>query len=274
MYGPSRHKPLVDNKRASASNMKPSQDDLESIKLRPIFFSFPPPRNGHSPPRLTFQVPQYDYSSRAHDDNSPVPSESTKPEKSFKIRSNRDQSTLCGAISNCTNYFIGVGVLGLPYAFRCTGWLGLPVLIILGISMSYTGRLLGRCQREHSLWTYPDIAEVRTYCMYVHDTVYDDINLPMFLPNLFDWLDNSWNCTVTAPYCTAHLHHVYCTVLYCTDCNVLYCTLRQRMARQGEGSCPSCLLWCCSSLQHCSSNCPWRVSSRCYHRVYTYPMRW
>lgn len=74
------------------------------------------------------------------------------------VKSNR--SSLIGSIAHTTNYFIGVGVLGLPYAFRCSGWFGLPVLVFLGMIMAYSGRLIGRCLEEYSLSTYPDMAEV------------------------------------------------------------------------------------------------------------------
>lgn len=70
------------------------------------------------------------------------------------------KSSLAASIAHTTNYFIGVGVLGLPYAFRCSGWLGLPVLVLLGGLMAYSGRLIGCCLKEYSLSTYPDIAEV------------------------------------------------------------------------------------------------------------------
>ena len=70
------------------------------------------------------------------------------------------KSSLAASIAHTTNYFIGVGVLGLPYAFRCSGWVGLPVLVLLGVLMAYSGRLIGRCLKEYSLSTYPDMAEV------------------------------------------------------------------------------------------------------------------
>lgn len=70
------------------------------------------------------------------------------------------KSSLLGSIAHTTNYFIGVGVLGLPYAFSCSGWIGLPTMVLLGVLMAYSGRLIGRCLKEYSLSTYPDIAEV------------------------------------------------------------------------------------------------------------------
>jgi amino acid permease len=109
--------------------------EMEIVELRPTFVSFPSPKRGHSPQQRAG-------SDADGSDGHP------------------GTSSLFGAIANTTNYFIGVGILGLPYAFKISGWIGVPVLIFLGCVMDYSGILLGRCQKYHSLSTYPDIAEV------------------------------------------------------------------------------------------------------------------
>ena len=53
-----------------------------------------------------------------------------------------------------------MGILGLPYALRLSGWFGLTILLGQGFIMRYTAGLLGKCQYRYSLDSYPDIVEV------------------------------------------------------------------------------------------------------------------
>ena len=70
------------------------------------------------------------------------------------------KSTTLQAILNSINYFIGIGVVSLPYAMQCSGWLGMGNILLLALLFSYTANILGKCQFKHNLHSYPDIAEV------------------------------------------------------------------------------------------------------------------
>jgi len=55
---------------------------------------------------------------------------------------------------------VGAGMLALPSAFKCTGVLsGFAILIVVGISMLYTGELLVRCHDAAPLTSYAQFAE-------------------------------------------------------------------------------------------------------------------
>jgi amino acid permease len=79
---------------------------------------------------------------------------------------------------NSVNLLFGVGVLSLPFAVTCAGWLiAVPLLAILSLMTNYTGKLLGRCMEYRppkldldahrafktafpfGVRTYPDIGE-------------------------------------------------------------------------------------------------------------------
>ena len=93
----------------SCQHGTPSLDELENIKLRPTLISFPAPRGGKSPPRYRFdKIPNIDDETMNNNDELDIAGEITCFE----------------AISNSINYFIGVGLLGLPYGMKNTGWIG------------------------------------------------------------------------------------------------------------------------------------------------------
>ena len=52
-------------------------------------------------------------------------------------------STLSAAV-NCLNGSVGVGVLGLPYAFRSCGWAALLVVALVGAATYYTATVIVR----------------------------------------------------------------------------------------------------------------------------------
>jgi hypothetical protein len=54
-----------------------------------------------------------------------------------------------------------IGVLALPYAIQLTGWLGLILLVGVGVVMQYTALLFGRNRRKFMLETFSDNIEVR-----------------------------------------------------------------------------------------------------------------
>lgn len=76
----------------------------------------------------------------------------------WKEHSMRD-STVMEAILNSVNYFVGIGVLSIPYALR-SGWICVLNMLVLGAVFGATGELIGLCQHKLSAKTYPDIAEV------------------------------------------------------------------------------------------------------------------
>jgi hypothetical protein len=75
----------------------------------------------------------------------------------WKEHSMRD-STVLEAILNSVNYFVGIGVLSIPYALKA-GWIYVLNMILLGIVFGITGELIGLCQQKLGSKTYPDIAE-------------------------------------------------------------------------------------------------------------------
>lgn len=72
------------------------------------------------------------------------------------------ESTLPQSIFNSINAIIGVGILGLPLAFKMSGWvLGLGILTLMAAVTAHTGNLLGKCMEfDKSLITYSDIAYI------------------------------------------------------------------------------------------------------------------
>lgn len=76
----------------------------------------------------------------------------------WKEHTMRD-STVIEAILNSVNYFVGIGVLSIPYALK-SGWICVVNMIVLGIVFGITGELIGLCQQKLNCKTYPDIAEV------------------------------------------------------------------------------------------------------------------
>jgi hypothetical protein len=53
-------------------------------------------------------------------------------------------------------------VLALPYAIHLTGWLGLILLVVMGVTMQYTALMFGRNRRKFMLETFSDNIEVGT----------------------------------------------------------------------------------------------------------------
>lgn len=77
-------------------------------------------------------------------------------------------ATFFQAVCNVLNILLGVGLLSLPFAFRQAGWAGLPILGVMGIATSYTGKAIAECidticKREgrdpHDVG-YEDVAQV------------------------------------------------------------------------------------------------------------------
>ena len=97
------------------------------------------------------------------------------------------KSSILQAILNSINYFIGIGVVSLPYAMQCSGWLGMGNILLLALLFSYTANILGKCQFKHNLHSYPDIAEViysSTCSIHVLCTIYTHIYMVCTMPSL------------------------------------------------------------------------------------------
>lgn len=54
--------------------------------------------------------------------------------------------TFAEALFNSVNILMGVGLLSVPFALKEGGWAALGVLLALGATTNYTGKLLMRCQ--------------------------------------------------------------------------------------------------------------------------------
>lgn len=117
-----------------------SEKDLQEWRFRSFEFK---PGSGEDSFECQRTVPK----DHSHEENHPA--------------SRSNQSTDTQALLNAVNILLGVGVLSLPYGFRCSGLcLGLVLLVAFSLLTNYTGKLLGRCIASHpSLKTYPDIGE-------------------------------------------------------------------------------------------------------------------
>ncbi|KAI8641234.1 transmembrane amino acid transporter protein-domain-containing protein [Parasitella parasitica] len=56
------------------------------------------------------------------------------------------KSTFVQSVFNSVNVLVGIGVLALPLAFRCAGWLmGSLIFLFCSLSTNYTAKLIARC---------------------------------------------------------------------------------------------------------------------------------
>ncbi|KAL0137428.1 transmembrane amino acid transporter protein-domain-containing protein [Mucor lusitanicus] len=56
------------------------------------------------------------------------------------------KSTFVQSVFNSVNVLVGIGVLALPLAFRCAGWLcGTLIFLFCALSTNYTAKLIARC---------------------------------------------------------------------------------------------------------------------------------
>ncbi|CEP10193.1 hypothetical protein [Parasitella parasitica] len=56
------------------------------------------------------------------------------------------KSTFVQSVFNSVNVLVGIGVLALPLAFRCAGWLmGSAIFLFCSLSTNYTAKLIARC---------------------------------------------------------------------------------------------------------------------------------
>ncbi|XP_019157107.1 PREDICTED: vacuolar amino acid transporter 1 isoform X2 [Ipomoea nil] len=70
------------------------------------------------------------------------------------------QTSFSKTCFNGINALSGVGILSVPYALACGGWLSLFFLLIIAASTFYTGLLIQRCMvMDCRIKSYPDIGE-------------------------------------------------------------------------------------------------------------------
>lgn len=61
---------------------------------------------------------------------------------------------------NGLNSLSGVGILSIPFALSCGGWLSLILLLIIAAATFYTGLLIKRCMDvDHTIRSYPDLGD-------------------------------------------------------------------------------------------------------------------
>ncbi|RUS32490.1 transmembrane amino acid transporter protein-domain-containing protein [Jimgerdemannia flammicorona] len=75
------------------------------------------------------------------------------------IKSSHVKSTFMQSIFNSVNILIGIGIVALPYGFRCAGWVvALSVFVFCCGLTNYTAKLLAKCMdADPSAQTYGDI---------------------------------------------------------------------------------------------------------------------
>ncbi len=98
---------------------KPSLEMLESVKLKPTYFSFPSPNAGRSPTIPSFRFPQYGYYSLHVETNAKLHESTAIPSPKSCISdhtNNNKRTTIMGTVVNFANYFVGVRT-------SCASWL-------------------------------------------------------------------------------------------------------------------------------------------------------
>jgi len=136
---------------------RPSVEELEGAaeRLRITFQSLPEPRAGYSPPQLSLRFPRYGYGSLDDDDASPPPSAN----KAEQQRSKGGTNSLLLTASNVCSYFVGVGLLALPWAMEKVGLCGVVLLLLFGYMAALSGNLLTKCQTSRYVMSYVEIAD-------------------------------------------------------------------------------------------------------------------
>ncbi|KAH6791158.1 Transmembrane amino acid transporter family protein [Perilla frutescens var. frutescens] len=82
---------------------------------------------------------------------------------------------------NGLNSLSGVGILSIPFALSCGGWLSLILLLIIAAATFYTGILIKRCMDvDRNIRSYPDIGD-RAFGAKGRAVVSIFMNLELFL---------------------------------------------------------------------------------------------
>ena len=121
---------------AFRDSRKPSVEELQAslAQLRPTFQSLHEPRGGHSPPLAYVRWPNYGSMEQSMGDDSPPVAANNQT---------RRLSTFVAA-ANVMCYFLGIGLLGLPWVFASNGWIAPIIVAFFGITNSSTAVILGR----------------------------------------------------------------------------------------------------------------------------------
>lgn len=142
---------------------RPSVEELEAVKqhLKPVFVSLPEPRRGGwSPPHTRVSYPNYSVSYGSMTDSPITPSVMLTLDEARRNTNNKKISSTLTML-NVICYFLGIGVLALPWAFSMLGWCAVPFMIIFGLLHTSTAMLLAWCQRSlRYAQTYQEIADV------------------------------------------------------------------------------------------------------------------
>lgn len=121
---------------AYRAGRKPSVEQLASsiACLKPTFQSLLEPRGGHSPPPPFVRWPEYGSLNQSigESDDSPPNTPLAKKLSTFTTMAN----VLC--------YFLGIGLLGLPYVIASTGWCGCLICVLFAVTNSSTAIILAR----------------------------------------------------------------------------------------------------------------------------------
>lgn len=87
---------------------KPSVELLESVKLKPTYFSFPSSKGDISPSVPSFRFPHYGYYGIQHDNLSPIDKNVIPSPKSYFGDAPQRKTTIFGTVINSINFFVGV----------------------------------------------------------------------------------------------------------------------------------------------------------------------
>lgn len=125
-----------DSELIPINQRKHSKEELEQVRttLRPVYTSFPKLQRSF------------------------VPKFCTSLQDTNDITSN-EQLSFVSTIIVTFNYFVGLGVLVIPYIYSRTGVMLLLQILLVGIVMRHTANILHRIQYIFGLESYPDIVE-------------------------------------------------------------------------------------------------------------------
>lgn len=87
---------------------KPSVELLESVKLKPTYFSFPSSKADISPSIPSFRFPHYGYYGLQYDNLSPIERNAIPSPKSYFGDAPHCRTTIFGTVINTINFFLGV----------------------------------------------------------------------------------------------------------------------------------------------------------------------
>ncbi|CAG8750198.1 23830_t:CDS:2 [Dentiscutata erythropus] len=80
--------------------------------------------------------------------------------KDYRSLVSLGKSTVTQTMFNAVNVLVGIAILALPYAFKCSGWIiGISTFFFCLISTNYTAKILKKClDTDPECLTYADLA--------------------------------------------------------------------------------------------------------------------